>query len=218
MRAIWRYLALAGCLAYLVLLVGLAVAVRRAAPTEDRAITGLGIGRYAEASGIAYLSGQRLACVPETRDGVRGSRCTVALAGQTLEIAGWRSPYTGRTPFAGSCEARYAGQEWPCRIGSRHLGVHWFAYLDEPLGLSGEQLAALRREHFFENLDEGPFFAAQQLLPPLTALVVCIGVLAAGGEALERRPLVVAGALVAALATLPGTFFAVLFATRGFWD
>lgn len=217
MRAAWRYLALAGCLAYLLLLVLLAIAVRRAAPAQDQAITGIGLGRYGDAAGIAFLSGQRLAYAPELRNGVLGSRCTVALAGQTLEIAGWRSAKAGQTPFGGTCEARYAGREWPCRIGSRHLGVHWFAYLDEPLGLSGEQLDALRREHLFENLDEGPFFTAQRLLPPLTTLVVCVAILAVGWGPTARRPRLLAGALVAALATLPGTFLTVLYATRGFW-
>ncbi|CAA9581280.1 MAG: hypothetical protein AVDCRST_MAG88-3362 [uncultured Thermomicrobiales bacterium] len=214
-----RYIILAVCIAYFALLASLAVAVRRAAPgPSDQTITGIGIGSYRGAAGIAFLSGRRLACVPDERDGLHGSRCRVMVAGETLELSSWRNPPSNPNQLGGRCEARYAGQTWPCRIGSRHVHVHWFAYLDEPLGLRPEQLDTLRREHFFENVGEEPFFAAWQVLPPLSAIVVAGGVLAGFWPWARRGPRVAMVALIGALAAFPCTFVAVLTVTSGLWD
>ncbi len=214
-----RYVILGVCITYFVLLAVLAVTVRRAAPgPPDQAITGIGIGSYWGASGVAYLSGRQLACVPDEHAGLPGSRCSVMVAGERLEISAWRNPPSNPNQLGGRCEARYAGRTWPCRIGSRHVHVHWFAYLDEPLGLGPEQLDALRREHLFENLGEGPFVAASLVFPPLTAIVVAGGVLAGAWPWARRGSGVAAGVVIGGLAALPCTFFAVLFLTSGFWD
>ncbi len=193
--------------------------MRRAAPgPADQAITGVGIGSRWDATGVTYLSGRRLACVPVERDGVLGSRCRAPVAGETLEIGAWRNPPAHPNQLGGWCEARYAGRAWPCRVGSPHVHVHWFAFLDEPLGLSGEQLDALRREHPIENLGEEPFFVAAQLLPPLTALAVGAAVLAGFWPRVRRGSGVAVVALVGAVLAFPCTFFAVLLLTNGFWD
>lgn len=82
-----RYIVLAVCLAYFVMLAGLAVAVWQAAPgPADQAIIGVGIGSHRDESGVAYLSGRRLACVPVERDGVLGSHYRAPVAGEPLEI------------------------------------------------------------------------------------------------------------------------------------
>lgn len=214
-----RYVILAVWLTYFALLAVLAVAVRRAAPgPPDQAITGVGIGRYSGASGIAYLSGRRLTCVPDERAGLPGSRCRVMVAGETLEISAWRNPPSNPHQLGGWCEARYAGKTWSCRVGSRHVHVHWFAYLEEPLGLRQEHLEALRREHVFENLGEDRFVIALQILPPLTAVAVAASVLAGFWPRVRRGAGVALAALVGAGVALPCTFFAVLILTSGLWD
>ena len=213
-----RYAILALCVSYLVLLAVLAVAVWRATPgPPDQAIAGIGIGSHGVGPGIAYLSGRRLTCVPDVRDGLPGSRCRVMVAGKALEIGAWRNPPGHPNQLGGRCEARYAGTLWPCRVDSRHVHVHWFAYLDFPPGLRQEQLDALRREYYFENLGEEPYLAAVLVLPPLTAIAVAGTVLATFRPWARPGPGVPA-AISGAVAALLGTFFATLFLTGGFWD
>jgi len=215
----WRYPILALCVGYFVALAVLGVVVWRANPgPAGQAITGIGIGDPRSPEGATYLSGRRLSCLLIERDGLTGSRCTVAIAGETLEIRGWRNPPSHPNQLGGWCEARYAGRDWPCHVGSPHVHVHWFAYLDGSLGLSEAQLAALRQEYPFENLGEGAFSAATQILPFLTALVVAGGVLAGGWSGTTRARQTAIVALGAALLTLPVTFFVVLFVTGGLWD
>lgn len=215
----WRYPVLALCIGYLVALVALGLVVWRANPgPADQAITGVGIGDPRSAQGATYVSGQRLACVPIERAGVPGSRCTVAIAGEVLEIRGWRNPRSDRDQLGGQCEARYAGRDWPCHVDSRHVQVHWFAYLDGSLGLDAAQLAALRRDYPIENMDEWVFMDAMQIVPLVTALVVAGGVLAGGWSGTTRARQTAIVALGAALLTLPVTFFVVLFVTGGLWD
>lgn len=218
MAAVLRYGIIGACVAYFILLTVLAVAIRRAAPgPPDQAITGVGIGNYRTPVGIAYLSGRRLVCVPDDSNGLFGERCSVLVNGQMLEVSAWRNPPSNPNQLGGRCEARYAGKNWPCRIGSRHVHVHWFAYLDEPLSLQAEQLDALRRDYPFENLGEEAFFAAWMLIPPLTAIIVGGGILA-GFWPRAKHGLRIAAAAIGAAVSFPCAFFAVLAVTGGLWD
>ena len=215
----WRYPVLVLCLGYAVGLAALGVVVWRANPgPPDQAIQGVGLGDPRAPAGAVYLSGRRLACAPSERDGMPGSRCTAMIAGETLEIQGWRNPPSSMNRLGGQCEASYAGREWPCHVASRHVQVHWFAYLDGALGLDAAQLAAVRRDYPIENLGEDVFFNALQIVPVLTALVVAGGVLALGWSGMERARWAALIALVAALLALPVAFFGVLVITGGLWD
>lgn len=91
-----------------------------------------------------------------------------------LELYARRNPPTDLKQLGGSCEAFYDGKEWPCQIGSRHVHVHWFAYLNQPLGLNKSQLDALRRQYWIENLPEATFFRSFMVLSLTTIFVVMV--------------------------------------------
>lgn len=187
----WRTVVLALCFVYFAGLVVLAVALYHASPgPSDQAITGVGIGNYVDHDDRVYLSGRRLKCALEERDGRAGSRCTVVIAGETLEIRAWRNPPSHPNQLGGVCEARYAGKARSCWVGSSHVHVPFVAHIGESLGLGREQLRELRCAYFFEKLDEGPFVTATLIVPPLTALVVATAFLAAFWMRIGRRSLV----------------------------
>lgn len=209
----------AACVGYLLVLGLLTLALRAAAPASSgQAIAGVTIGTLAARDDLVHLSGRRFACAPAQRGGLPGSRCTVTIAGETLEVRGFRNPPSHPNQLGGSCEARYAGVERPCSFTFRHLGVPFFANVAASLDLDAGQRSALRREYFFENLGERPFILATFAIPPLTALVVASGVLAGCWDRARRRSLVAGAAIIAGLATLPFAFIGAFVATRGFWD
>lgn len=219
-----RRLVLTAATAWTLGLAVLALVLRQAAPgPAGQDVLGVGIGRYNGPGGIAYLSGRRLACGPPTRAHYT-ARCTVEIAGGELELLARRNPPGHPNQLGGACEAVYAGRAWPCRIGGRHVHVHWFAYLDEPLGLTPAELDAVRRAHPLPNLPQDVFFVALFLVPTLTALGAGAGLTfwlaegdpgrlgsAGGGWA------AVWGALATPVAFVP-TFVATALATSGYWD
>jgi hypothetical protein len=211
--------ALSAVAGYALVLAFLGLALHLASPgPEHQELLGVGIGRHGDAGGIVYLSGRRLRCGP-TADARFSTRCTLEVAGQTLELLARRNPPEQPMQFGGSCAARYAGREWPCEVGSRHVHVHWFAYLDEPLGLSQAQLDALRRQHPVENLPENAFVLGALATPLVTAVAPVVAV-AAWPRRVRRRgafgTLVVA--LVLGMAGLVGGFVLAGWATVPFWD
>jgi hypothetical protein len=200
-------------------LILLAILIYRASPGPvSQEILGVGIGSNDNESGIVYFSGRRLDC--DRTDGTQAftSTCTVEISGKTLEIHARRNLATDPNQLGGTCEAFHDGQQWPCSIGSRHVDVHWFAHIQEPLGLTGKQLEALRREHFFENLPEEAFMAGIVVVP-IVAMLVAILATAVWLWPRARRKISFA-LLVAAsgVASLSGTFVLALLLTRGFWD
>jgi hypothetical protein len=204
------------CFAALALL---ATLVYRASPGPvSQEILGIGIDSNNNESGIVYLSGRRLDC--ERTDGTQAftSTCTVDVSGKTLEIHARRNPATDPDQLGGTCEAFYDGKQWPCSIGSRHVDVHWFAYIREPLGLTGDQLEALRREHFFENLPEEAFMAGIVVVP-IVAMLVAIVATAVWLRPRARRKISFALLVaVSGVASLSVTFALALLLTHGFWD
>jgi hypothetical protein len=193
----------------------LAIGLHQSSPgPATQEVTGVGIGSALGDAGIAYLSGRRLRCEPTTREPF-ASRCTVTVAGATLELLAARNPPGHPNQFGGVCAASYAGRAWPCRIGSRHLHVHWFAYLDDPLGLAAAQIAAVRWAHPFENAPEQPYLLG---IAALTALATVVGAsiwFAGGGRGRVRAT--AAGAFCG-LGAFVGAFVMVVTMTSGFWD
>jgi hypothetical protein len=204
---------------YFVTLAILAILIYRASPGPiSQEILGVGIGDYHGDAGIVYLSGRWLHCTRPEGSPSLMSTCTVEIAGKTLEIHAQRNPATHPNQLSGTCEASYDGKQWPCHIGSRHVHVHWFAYLSEPLGLDQTQLKALRREYFFENLPDQIFITGGIAVPVATMIVA---VLATAAWLWPRSRSKVVLALITAasgIASLAGSFILSLFLTRGFWD
>jgi hypothetical protein len=203
----------------LIALALLAFLMFRASPGPDsQEILGVGIGSHDNESGIVYLSGRRLHC--DRSDGTQAftSTCTVEISGKILEIRARRNLATDPNQLGGTCEASYDGKQWSCSIGSRHVHVHWFAYIREPLGLTGDQLEALRRQYLFENLPEQAFLTGIVVVP-IVVMLVAATVTALWLWPRSRRKLMVA-LLVAmsGMASLSATFVLLLLLTRDFWD
>ena len=213
-----RKTVLAICVLYLAGMLLLAYALVRAAPgpaTQD--LQGLAIGSQGSAGGVAYLSGRRLACANSAVPAPYTSRCLVEIAGGTLEIVARRNAPADPNQFGGSCAARYNRQYWPCRFSSRHVHVHWFAAIDDPLGLTPAQLGGLRRQYLIENLPESTVLRGAALAAVLSAVVA----MAAAVALRPKAKLNLAGVWVP-LASSAAAFAAVavlgVFLTRGFWD
>jgi hypothetical protein len=155
----------------------LAVLLHRSSPGPTRQeILGVTLG---SGGGMVFISGRRLDCVRET-DPPYKATCTIEIADKRLTIQAARGGPDRM--WGGECQAEYAGQLWPCAIGSRHVHVHWFAHIRDPLGLDGAQMAALRRQYYFENLPEEPFLYGVLIAPVLAALAF------GGGWLTWKRP------------------------------
>jgi hypothetical protein len=204
---------------YLAVLGVLAISLHNASPgPASQEILGIGIGRHDQSGGIVYLSGRYLQCV-RPKDQIAGtSTCRVGLAGRSLEIRAQRNPATHPNQLGGSCEAFYAGKAWPCRIDSRHVHVAWFAYLDEPLGLDNDQIAALRQHFYLENLPEPVFFAGIRLAAIITAFLSLLFVGVWLWRRVSSRFLCALTATGCAVIAGWGVFFMGMFLTNGFWD
>lgn len=197
----------------------IAIAVFLASPGPGtQEILGVGIGDPYGDKGLVFLSGRRLHCVSLAEGDSFASACTISIAGKPLTIRARRNPPTHPMKFGGECSATYGGEQWPCRIGSRHVQVHWFAYIDDPLGLDQTQLNALRRRYPVENLPEEAFVRGIVAVP----LVVSVVILLLAGVWLSRRRSVGVRIWLAAILVSMFTGVVVLiisvFLTNGFWD
>lgn len=178
----------------------LALLVYQASPgPTDQAILGVALGNHETGIDYVFLSGRRLDCQPADAAPFTDT-CTIDIAGDTLTISAHR--YTADAPNfqSGSCEATYRGKSWPCQWGSRHVHIHWFTYITDPLGLDAGELDALRTRYPIENLPEAPFFTALIGLPILMTALVIVIIVAWRWPAI--RPGTAAAALIA-LAALP---------------
>lgn len=183
---------------------------------RGQALLGVAIGRHDGPGGIAYLSGRRLSCAPAAEEPA-SSRCAVMVAGRPLELLARRNGSDAANQLGGVCSAQYAGREWPCVVGSRHVHTHWFAYLSEPLGLGPAELEALRRQHPVENLPERVFLQGLLLVPIITTLVVTAGSVLWGWGRRRQRPTLGRSLLLGAAAWV-GALALMLSVTGGFWD
>jgi hypothetical protein len=160
---------------YLAALALLTLLVSQATPAPPtQAIRGIGIGSSRSETGIAYVSGRRLACSEVSGE----TQCIMQLAGKPLTIRTLPSLPDDLNLLEGPCEATYNGKSWPCELNLRHVHVAGFAYISDPLGLTPSQLATLRRHHPIENLPDHTIFLAIPVIPLLTALVIAVIIIA----------------------------------------
>ncbi len=199
---------------------GLAIAgllVYRASPgPESQEILGVGIGDWRGENGIALFSGRRLACDKSAASPPFTTMCEIEIAGKPLQIHAARNS-TSISPLDNSCTAFYDGKTWPCRIGSRHVHVHWFAYIEDPLGLSSSEMNVLRRHYFFENLGEDPFLYGGVITAVINTILLTANYLLWFWGKMKRRVL-----LLTAVVMLPiifyGSLIITVLLTNGFWD
>lgn len=206
-------------LAYFVGLIILAAIIYSASPGPDtQELLGVGIGSWQNESGIAYLSGRRLDCQPVDDNTAYTELCRVEIAGKTLEIQAKRNQPPDMNQLSGRCAAFYDGQEWPCRIGSRHVHVHWFAIIDPPLGLSNAQLDDLRQQYLLENAPEEPFLIGMLVAAVITAVLAMINFVVWLRPKVKRSWLLLITAVPVGLIAFYGTLFIGALVTNGFWD
>jgi hypothetical protein len=139
----------------------------------------------------------------------------VTIADQLLTIQAFRNGDEHPNQFGGGCQAVYDGQIWPCQMSSRHVHVHWFAHISDPLGLDATQMATIRQQYFIENLPEEPFLIGMLAVPILAALAILAGWWA------WRRPFGKrdwATAVGLSIASFIGVFILTMSLTNGFWD
>lgn len=212
-----RRIALGGLLSYALPLIGLSFVVYHSSPGPFyQEILGLSLGRHDQPGGQVYISGRQLDCAPTTIDDF-AERCTLEIAGTTLELLARRNGPESLMQLGGTCRASYGGETWPCRIGSRHIHVHWFAYLSDPLGLSVAELEALRRQYPLENSGEQPFLLSI-LIVPLSSAVIIAGVMILWFWSHRRRFQLIAASALAAAMTWFFMVILTLSVTNGFWD
>jgi hypothetical protein len=201
-----------------ILFVGLTVLgllVHRASPApETQVVRGVALGRYDSEAGFTFLSGRRLDCVPQA-DAPFTDTCTMELNDRPLTIQAVRNGPEHPNQLGGACTATYAGQTWACNFGSRHVHIHHFVYIPEPLGLETAQLQTLQQQYWIENLPEEPFLAGS-LAAPFVALLAFLG-----GWWAWRRPFTWRGwatAVGLSVVVWIGTFASAFTLTSGFWD
>jgi hypothetical protein len=204
---------------YVTALAILAILVYRASPApETQEILGIGIGSYRSDAGIAYLSGRRLDCNRTEQAQLYPSICTVEIAGQTLEIHARRNPPTHPHQFGGDCKAFYNGQEWPCSIGSRHVHVNWFAYLEQPLGLDKTELDALRRKYSIENLSEQVFITGAIVISIVNMMIAFVATGVKYWKGTRHKVFVILTMVSSGITALIGSALLSIWLTRGLWD
>lgn len=215
-----RKVAILISLVYFVILTLISLMLYQASPgPASQDILGVGIGKYSSASGPVYLSGRHLMCT-RTTSGDYTSKCTAFIAGNPLEILARRNPASAPDQFGGKCEASYADQQWSCQIGSRHVNVHWFAYIPDALGLTQSQLDQLRQQYVFENLPEAFYFPYGSLIIALTVMIaMMVGLGAWLWPKVRSKILILLIIVMSGLASFIGTFLIFAFVlTNGFWD
>ncbi len=212
-KVLWLFI---GC--YLASLGVLALALRNASPgPTSQEILGVGLGSHYRAEGLVYLSGRYLNC-SRPEDQSWPAICTIEIAGQPLEIRAQRNPPGHPNELGGKCEAFYAGKRWPCQIDSRHVQVSWFAFLEEPLGLSKDQLDDLRQHYLLENFPESVFLNGIALEAIITAILALLMVGLWLWPRVSNKLLCALTAIGCASVTWGLSFFMGMLMTNGFWD
>jgi len=184
---------------------------------QQHTITGVIIGAFADEAGAVRISARSLQCNdPAGGDIYAPATCTGALAGGVLQIRATRNPPEHPNSLDGVCQADYNGQSWPCEMvwGYDIPSIH----LTEPLGLDTDQLAALRRIYFVENLPEVAIVRGMIAAAVLTPLVVALASIAwLWPKRWHWVYRAVTPVLLAAL-TFVGTAIVAALITRGLWD
>ena len=213
--------------AYLTALLLLAVLVWRASPAPaSQVIRGVSIstarqlndsGEHIYSTNRLDIGGRRLRCTVIDQTPPATSDCTIRLAGKTLTVRARRNPPENMNQLGGTCEAFYAEETWPCQIGSPHVHVHWFAYVNRPFELTPNQLTWLRLQFFVENLPETVILVSVLVaglpLALLAMIFLCLWRWSAGNRIALVLVSLPAGFVVWCLSTVIA-----LLLTNGFWD
>ena len=193
--------------------------IYRASPgPTSQEVLGVGIGHWENETGIAYLSGRHLDCQQTDDIAPYTHLCRVDIAGKPLEIQARRNQPPSLMQLGGICAAFYDQQQWPCEMVSRHLHIHWFAYIDPPLGLESTQMDALRQKYFIENLSEEPFLVGILSTAVTTTLLMVINFLVWFWPTVQKKWVLLITAVPIAMITFFGTFLMGAIITNGFWD
>jgi hypothetical protein len=96
--------------------------------------------------------------------------------------------------------------------------VHWFAFLDEPLGLDNDQLDILRREYFLENLPESTFIDGMEIVSIVNTVLALVLAGVWLWPRVRSKFFCVLTATTCAMATGVVSVFLTMFLTSGFWD
>jgi len=203
---------------YFIALSALGVVIYQASPgPTSQEILGLGIGDLYSAESMVYLSGRRLSCIPLEDTHQFAVTCSVELAGHQLEVQARRNTSSAPNQFGGICQAFYNEQSWPCTLASRHVHVHWYAYMPS-LGLSSTQLVSLRHQYPVENQPEAVFLTSLVVVPLVTAAVVVLLVVNWDRARARGNKHWILRGLTASVISLIGTFLVWFSLTNAFWD
>ncbi|MCP5097651.1 MAG: hypothetical protein GY943_19050 [Chloroflexi bacterium] len=133
----------------------ISIMLHQSSPGPDgQEILGVSIGAYEGESGIAHISGRALDCQPTDADNEFNSACQIEIHGKQLTIFASRNGTDHSMQLGGTCTAVYDSSPLNCHIGSRHVHMHWFAFINQPENFSATDMDILRMQYFFENLSE----------------------------------------------------------------
>lgn len=215
-RVVWF-----GTLLFAVFMGVLAVLLNRSAPAPaDQEILGISIGHWNSNGEQAYISGRRLTCQPASEaEAPYQEVCTLDVQGETLTVWASRNDRNSNMIFGGRCEATYGDEQLKCDIGSRHVHVHWFAFLDKPTALDSADLAQLQWQYLFENLPETFFVSLIWGIGGITAVLAVANLFTLLWHRIENRVfLSIVGGVPVAIVFFYAGMFGTIWLTGPFWD
>lgn len=167
-KVIWTLTLLFGVLIFVLWLV-----LNYSAPGPvEQEILGVSIGHWEFGNERAYISGKRLTCQPvDDADIAFNSVCTLEVQGETLTIWASRNSPESNMMFGGRCVASYGDEQLTCDIGSRHVHIPWFAFVEQPAALDGADMAQIRQHYVLENLPETFFVMVIRGIGMITAVL-----------------------------------------------
>ena len=204
---------------YIVGMMILTLFIHRAspAPVDAQELRGVGLGHWYDETGITFFSGRHLDCKPVDNIPPFTTQCQIDIAGKTLEIYAMRTDPENSLSL-GACEAFYDDQQWPCKIGARHVQIHGFAYIEPALGLSNAEMDGLRQQYFFETLSEMPFIYGGLLAGAMATLLIIANFVTWFWTRVERKWILLITAVCAAPILFYATLFIMIWITGDFWD
>lgn len=145
--------------------------------------------RTADIASIAILDGQRttfipssaLSCTPRQPSSILAV-CNTLLAGERLEVA---VTFEGQDQTSLSdCRATYANAAIECSASFQNTTVAPVVFIEQPLGLTREQLADIQQQYRIANLTEPQWITASSL----AAFIFTLGLSFVLWQRLQARP------------------------------
>jgi len=204
-----------------VLIIVLAIVLNHSAPgPAEQEILGVSIGHWDFDNERAYISGKRLTCQPVVdTDETFSSVCTLEIQDKTLTIWASRNGPNSNMMFGGQCKASYGDERLTCDIGSRHVHIHWFAFVEQPAALDEADMAQLRQHFFWENLSETFFVTLIQGIALITAVLAVANLFVLLWHKIKSRfVLFVFGGLPIGIAFFYIGMLGAFWLTSGFFD